>query len=59
MTEEVAIAVLDLYPTVFSLAREYSLLVSPHSLGELENLQLISSGNCHPLMRFQILLWLG
>ncbi|XP_004303068.1 PREDICTED: crossover junction endonuclease MUS81-like [Fragaria vesca subsp. vesca] len=26
VTEEVAIAVLDLYPTVFSLAREYSLL---------------------------------
>lgn len=31
VTEEVAIAVLDLYPTLFSLARAYSLLVRPLS----------------------------
>lgn len=29
VTEEVAMAVLDLFPTLFSLARAYSLLVSP------------------------------
>ena len=28
MTEEIAIAVLDLYPTLLSLARAYSLIVS-------------------------------
>ena len=32
MTEEIAIAVLDLYPTLLSLARAYSLLVSLISL---------------------------
>lgn len=31
VTEEIAMAVLDLYPTLMSLARAYSLLVSPHS----------------------------
>ena len=31
VTEEVAVAVLDLYPTLFSLARAYSLLVRPLS----------------------------
>jgi len=30
VTEEIAMAVLDLFPTLFSLARAYSLLVSPH-----------------------------
>lgn len=33
MTEEVALAVLDLYPTLGSLACAYSLLVSIHFLG--------------------------
>lgn len=31
VTEEVAVVVLDLYPTLLSLARAYSLLVRPHS----------------------------
>lgn len=32
VTEEIAMAVLDLYPTLLSLARAYSLLVSPNFL---------------------------
>lgn len=32
VTEEVAMAVVDLYPTILSLASAYSLLVSPDSL---------------------------
>lgn len=42
MTEEIAIAVLDIYPTLLSLARAYSLLVSVISSIEASPQQVVT-----------------